>query len=265
MTICLDKAYQIKSLKMPIQSIYSPKVPSKTKQTATKPAVSNNSLDFLNPNLKNGFNIHQKNADHAQFDIYSSEKDDSFSYQCSGKFVSIVDFDYVNMDELNKSQLNEIEANASVSQLIFEDVKYFFNCFVLLNEESLLLASENGKIYHLVLNNQEQKYHTYNFDVKFKQDDLELYKSGRKLLVDMCVDKMGNLLLLNRSMLNTDCKRSVSDYSVEVFSLFTANNSTRLVYKQTLFVLRNEDRISQKRFVLILLICFNILWMLYLK
>lgn len=44
---------------------------------------SSKSLE-LNPS-KNGFNIQRKNADQAQFDIYSSDKDESFSYQCSGK------------------------------------------------------------------------------------------------------------------------------------------------------------------------------------
>jgi len=213
--------------------------------------MSESLLDLLNPNPKNGFNIHQKNADQAQFDIYSSEKDDSFSYQCSGKFVSIVDFDYVNTDEVNKSSLNEIEADSSVSQLIFEEVNYFFNCFVLLTEESLLLASENGKIYHLILNNEKQKYHTYNVEVKFKQDDLELYRRGTKRLVDMCVDNKGNLLILSRSMLNSECTRSISNYSVELFSSITLSDNTRLVYERTLFVLSNQDKNFQKKFVLI--------------
>ena len=191
-------------------------------------------LDF---STKNGFNIHQKNADETQFDIYSSDKDDSFSYQCSGKFVSIVDFDYVNMDELNKSQMNE--SNTTVSQLIFEEVQSYFNCFVLINDESLLLATQNGNVYHLVLNDNEQKYLTYNLEVKFNTGDLELFKNESKQLVDMCLDPNGNVIVLIKNKLS---RNSSYSYSVELFNLNTTKGNNCLKYNYTLFTLNSEGQ-----------------------
>lgn len=204
----------------------------------------------LEPTSKsNGFNIRQKTADQTQFDIYSSDKDDSFSYQCSGKFVSIADFDYISCDELNKtssSQPTNDPTYSAVSQLIFENVKYFFNCFVLLNEESLLLAAESGQIYHLVLNNQEQNYYTYNLDVRFNRNDLDLYKREVKVLVDMCLDSAGHLIVLTRNKLNSDQTRPLYSYSVELFGL-TYTNGIQLAYRETLFVLNNEGMTQQQQ------------------
>jgi hypothetical protein len=239
---------------VPIQSILSPDVnnsvqttykKSDSQHTANKFSGNRNSEAVSKPN--NGFNIRQKTADQTQFDIYSSDKDDSFSYQCSGKFVSIADFDYISCDELNKSSqlASNDSAYSAVSQLIFENVKYFFNCFVLLNEESLLLASESGQIYHLVLNNQEQNYYTYNLYVRFNGNDLDLYRSGHKLLVDMCLDTNGDLIVLSRNKLNCDQTRTTHSYSVELFGL-SNTNGIQLAYKETLFVLNSEGVAQQQ-------------------
>lgn len=110
----------------------------------------------------------------------------------------------------------------------------------------MVLASENGQLYHLILNNDEQKYYTYNLEVRFQKGDLELYKSGMKLLVDMCVDSSGGIIMLNRNKLSNDLTKSVYNYSIESFSLISNLNEKRLKFKETLFILNSEGRTTRK-------------------
>ena len=188
---------------------------------------------------KNGFNICQRNADETQYDIYSSDKDESFSYQCTGRFVSIIDFDYQSIDEIGKFYHSEPCSN--ISQLIFEEVKNYFNCFVLFSDESLVLASENAQFYHLVIDNKEQKYLTYNLEAKLKTGDTEMFKQGNKCLIDMCLDSNENLLVLTRTMHIENGSKTVRNFSIELFNLTPANKTEScLNFKCTLFNLNSQ-------------------------
>jgi hypothetical protein len=196
---------------------------SLSKQEALNLAAANKSFES-----RQSFQIHQSMADRNQYDLYSREKDELFSFVCKGKHAEIVDSDYQDMDEIKPLTKD----NAKLYELLIDDEP--FCCTVHISDDLILLASQTAVFNLLKPNYDKWDFVRCILNPKFNGDDQELYVQGVKVLIDMCLDEDDNLILLNRwKCLETDKKQFTYKYTVELFD-FNKKAIDGLRYSRTI-------------------------------
>ena len=197
---------------------------SLSKQEASNLGAANKSFE----SSRQSFQIHQSMADRDQYDLYSREKDELFSFVCKGKHAEIVDSDYQDMDEIKTLSKD----NAKLYELLINDEPY--SCTVHISDDLILLASQTAVFNLLKPNNEKWDFVRCILNPKFNGNDQELYVQGIKVLIDMCLDENDNLILLNRwKCLETDTKQFTYKYTVELFD-FNKKAIDGLRYSRTI-------------------------------